>query len=76
MKVASYKNPIRIIKKDDPNFMIHAGLILGPRAGFEVASGCPKEYRMIITECFDKGWIKPVAYMHEKEFMISGLLKE
>jgi hypothetical protein len=76
MKINSQKSSIRTIRKEDPDFMIRSGFMLGPRAGFEVALGCPKEYRMIITECFDKGWIKPVAYMHEKEFMISGLLKD
>lgn len=76
MNIKTSRNPIKIIKTDDPNFMVRSGLTIGPRAGFEVSLKCPKEYRKIITECIDLGWLKPVAYMTEREMMISGLLKE
>jgi hypothetical protein len=76
MKITAHKSSIRTIRKDHPNFFIHSGLYLAPRAGFEINDHCPKEYRMIISECINREWLKPVAYMQEKELMISGLIKD
>jgi hypothetical protein len=44
-----------------------------PRAGFEVGNHCPSQYKQVIAECINNGWLKPVAYMHEREVLISGL---
>ena len=30
---------------------------------------------MIITECIDRGWIKPVAYMRDTEYTLELLKK-
>lgn len=76
MKITSHKSQIRCIRKEDPNFMMSSGIMLTPRAGFELHLEIPKEYRMIINECLNNGWLKPVAYMTEKEYMLSGLLKD
>jgi hypothetical protein len=76
MKISSQKSSIKTIRKDHPNFFIKSGLYLSPRAGFEIEDRCPKEYRMVISECINSGWLKPVAYMQEKELMISGLIKD
>ena len=73
MKMTSHKSSIRCIRKEDPSFMIPNGIMLSPRAGFELDMEIPKEYRMIINECIYNGWLKPVAYMTEREYMISGL---
>jgi len=75
MKIIS-KSHIRCIRKEDPNFMIPNGIMLSPRAGFELHMEIPKEYRMVIVECIRNGWLKPVAYMTEKELMLSGLIKD
>ncbi len=76
MKFNTHKSSIRTIRKDHPNFLIRSGLYLSPRAGFEIENHCPKEYKMVISECINRGWLKPVAYMQEKELMVSGLLKD
>jgi hypothetical protein len=44
-----------------------------PRAGFDISQSCPKEYRMIILECINIGWLKPVAHVHERELLFMGL---
>lgn len=75
MKITSHTSRIRCIRKEDPNFMIPNGIMLSPRAGFELNINMPKEYKMIIQECLSNGWLKPIAYMTEKEYMVSGLLK-
>lgn len=74
MKLTTRKSSIRCIRKNDHNFMIQDGLTMTPRAGFEIDhSHCPKEYQAILRECMTNGWIKPVAYMTEKEFVFSGI---
>lgn len=74
MNITNHISKIRCIRKDDPSFMIPNGIMLSPRAGFELHLEMPTEYRMIINECLHNGWLMPVAYMSEKEYMVSGLL--
>jgi hypothetical protein len=47
--------------------------MMSPRAGFEISSGCPIEYKMVLQECINNGWLKPVAYMTEREMLFVGL---
>ena len=63
------KNKIKTIKPGDKQWHIRQGLYLTPRAGFEILLNCPKEYRMIINECISRGWLKPIAYMTETEYI-------
>ena len=58
---------IRTIRQDDPNFILDDGMILCPRAGFEIGTGCPRSYRDIIAECINNGWLKPVAHIRDSE---------
>ena len=58
---------IRTIRMGDPKFLIHDGLIMAPRAGFEISDKCPKEYKLIIDECLGNGWLKPVATIKDTE---------
>ena len=67
----TFTNPdktIKTIRKDVPNFMIDNGIIMAPRAGFEISNDCPKQYKSMITEAVKNGWLKPVAYIKESEF--------
>lgn len=68
-----HKSQIKTIKQDDPRFRIVDQFTVSPRAGFEISQGCPREYRLVLADCIDKGWIKPVAYMTERELLFSGL---
>lgn len=76
MKIASYKSSIRVIKSDNPAFHIHDGLITAPRAGFEISTQCPKQWRDVITSSIERGWLKPIANMTEKELILYGLSKK
>lgn len=73
MTYTTRRSKIRMIKQEDPLFTITDGLMITHRAGFEVSNGCPHEYRLIISECIDRGWLKPVAYMTEEEQFIETL---
>jgi hypothetical protein len=45
------------------------GLMLVRRAAIEISVNCPREYRAIIQKCIDTGWIQPVAYVKDNEYM-------
>ena len=61
------QSSLRTIKKGDPNFMLKDGFVITPRAGFDINQSCPKEYRMIILECINNGWLQPVATVKDTE---------
>lgn len=67
------ESTIRMIKKDNPIFMIKDHFVVSPRAGFEINEKCPREFRMIIDECIRNDWLKPVAYMTEQEIVCACL---
>lgn len=58
---------------DDNWFFTTDDIVLVPRAGFEINERCPREYKMIISECLNNGWLKPVAYIKESELMFDIL---
>jgi hypothetical protein len=75
MNITSHQSQIRTIKQGDPKFILQDGLMISPRAGFEINKDCPQEYRQIIAACIDQGWIKPVAHVTERELIFMGLTK-
>lgn len=70
-----YKTNIRTLRPNDPNFILDDGIILSPRAGFEITQQCPKEYKMILQECMRYGWITPVANVYDHELTWDSLRK-
>lgn len=60
---------IKTIRQNDPDFYINNGVTVSPRAGFVINQQCPENYKFIIQECVKYGWLKPVAYMKESEFV-------
>lgn len=73
MKITVRESRIRTIRQSDPLFVIHDGFVTANRAGFEISQKCPAEYRMIIQECINYGWLKPVAYMTAEEQLMETL---
>lgn len=71
----SEQTKIRTIRPGDADFIITDELTMAPRAGFEVSKDCPYEYRMIISQCIDRGWLAPVAYQHLHEELMENLIK-
>ena len=61
------QSSIRTIRKGDKDFMLVDGMTTTPRAGFEMSHSIPNQYRTIITQCIDNGWLKPVAYVKDSE---------
>jgi len=73
MNITSCQSQIRTIRPGDKNFTITDGLVVTNRAGFEVGTNCPKEYRSVLTMALNAGWIKPIAYVTEREMLFMGL---
>ena len=73
MKFVQQISNIRTIRQGDSKFMLSDGLVLCPRAGFEINEHCPREYRQIIAACIDRGWLKPVAHVYGKELTMDAL---
>jgi hypothetical protein len=59
---------IKIIRQDDPDFMIDNGIVMAPRAGIEISNDCPTRYKLMIIEATKNGWLQSVAYMKESEY--------
>lgn len=73
MTFKTHQSKVRTIKQGDRNFIINDGIIQTQRAGFEISQRCPENYRSLIAECINQGWLKPVAYVHERELLFMGL---
>ena len=67
INIKSHVTKIRTIRHDDNDFMLQDGFIISPRAGLEIDNKCPREYSMIIRECLNNGWLKPIAYVKDNE---------
>ena len=58
----------RQLRSGDRNFNFSPdGIVIVPRAGFEINERCPREYKMIIAECLNNGWLKPIAHIKDSE---------
>lgn len=73
MTISTRQSKIRTIKQGDPLFTISDGFFFAQRAGFEISQRCPENYRSLIIECIEHGWLKPVAYMTAEEQLIETL---
>ena len=73
MKFIQQVSKIRTVRQGDSKFMLNDGLVICPRAGFEINEHCPREYRQIIAACIDRGWLKPVAHVYGKELTMDAL---
>jgi hypothetical protein len=69
-------NKYKTYKKDDPGFNFSPdNIVIVPRAGFEFGDSCPRESLLIIAECINNGWIKPIAYQPVHEHFMEELTK-
>ena len=76
MNFTTHHSQIRTLKQSDPRFLIHDKFTVIPRAGFEISQRCPENYRSLIQECIQHGWLKPVAHVTERELLFMGLAND
>jgi len=72
----SASRPHKTLRSKDADFSFSPdGIKIVPRASFEISDQCPREYKLIIAECIDRGWLKPVAHMRDTEYTMELLRK-
>ena len=67
------KSNIRTLKPGDKHFQIQGKFMLTDRAGIDISQKCPPHYAQVILECYNRGWIKAVANVTERELIFMGL---
>lgn len=61
---------VKTIKQGEADFhFCHDGVTLTPRASLEISPVCPSQMRMMIERALVDGYLRPVAYMRQDEFM-------
>jgi hypothetical protein len=64
---------IRTIRPGDPKFKLNTGMIISDRASIDISPRCPDYYAKVVLEAYNKGWIKAVAHVTEREYILLGL---
>ena len=57
------------IKQGDKRFKFTSGLVEYPRAAILVTDECPARIRLELQQWVSNGWITPVAYVRENEYV-------
>ena len=57
------------IQQSDPDFTMTDGMKLVPRAAFKISQRCPHNYASLSAERINHGWLKPVAYVKESDYV-------
>ena len=73
MTFTTHQTSVRTLKQGDRHFNITDKFVVTPRAGFEISQRCPENYKDLIVECIQHGWLKPVAHVTERELIFMGL---
>jgi hypothetical protein len=76
MNITTHQSSIHTIRPGDKNFNINDKFVTAQRAGFEITGSCPGNYATVIVECINRGWLKPVAHVHERDLIFMGLSQE
>jgi hypothetical protein len=51
------------------------GITVVPRASLKISQRCPENYKDLILECVNHGWLQPVANMRDTEYTMELLRK-
>jgi hypothetical protein len=66
----------KTLKQGDDDFSFSPdGYTMVPRASLVISQRCPENYRTLIAECINHGWLKPVAHMRDTEYTMELLKK-
>ena len=57
------------IKQGDKGFKFISGYVEYPRAAILVDDSCPARVRLELQQWVNNGWIMPVAYVKDKDFI-------
>lgn len=57
------------LKRGDKDFHMTDGITIMPRAQIEFSEKCPMDLINQVSTAIGKGWIRPVAYIKESEYV-------
>lgn len=76
MSKITVSRPHKTLRPRDDDFTFSPdGIRVVPRASFEISNRCPENYKSLILECINHGWLKPVAHMRDVEYTMELLRK-
>ena len=64
---------IRTIRPGDPKFLLNDTFTVCQRASIEISKDCPSNYKKIISQAYENGWLKPVAHVYGKELTMDAV---
>lgn len=67
------KSNIRTIRPGDPKFLLKDTLTVCQRASIEISKDCPSNYKKIIAQAYENGWLTPVAHVYGKELTMDAM---
>jgi hypothetical protein len=76
MRYKVNKTSLVTLKPNDPDFLLKDQFVVSARAGFEIDSRCPDNYKIVIRECLQNGWLKPVATVYDHEITFARMKYE
>ena len=69
MTYTTTKSKFRSIRSEDNDFFISDGYRITARAGIEISTNRPTDYKRMIHYAYEQGWITLVANMYDHEYM-------
>ena len=67
---------VRAIRPNDADWRFVEGFMTYPRASVEIDFDCPGSYKDIVLECINRGWIRPIAFMKESDYVWERLQQD
>jgi hypothetical protein len=69
LNLSSKSEKVLEIKQGDKGFKFVSGLVEYPRAAILVEDSCPARVRLELQQWVSNGWITPIAYVRESEYI-------
>ena len=73
MKFKEHHSAYVKLEPKDIGFIVNDGLTVYNRAALEISCDCPSGIKYDILAAVNKGWLKPIAYVHESELMFNRI---
>ena len=61
------ESEVRSLTRKDPEFLIYDGIMVYSRASIRFSVKMPLNYKEIVVECLERGWLIPVADIRDSE---------
>lgn len=73
MNITQSNTKLKRLQHGEKQFTITDGIVMVNRASIECSASCPASLIVQLEDAISKGWITPVAYMREEEYVWDSL---